>query len=138
MTFAALRRNQRGRRILEERRAVLMADLRHDVHDAFAGVDAVQTHDTMDDLDAAAELNSVRFDLMQMKADALARIDEALDRVNEGHYGLCESCGAEISEARLSALPFALRCTHCEERKEDAEETRRREANLLQRLRWEP
>jgi DnaK suppressor protein len=74
---------------------------------------------------------------MQMKGDALVRIDEALARINEGRYGLCESCGAEISEARLNAMPFALRCTHCEERKEDAEEAQRHEAKLMHRLRWE-
>ena len=139
MTFAAIRRSQRGRRILEERRAALMADLRQDIHDAFAGVDGVQTHDPMDDLDAGVvtELTSVRFNLMQMKGDALVHIDEALARIDEGRYGLCESCGAEISEARLVAMPFALRCTHCEERKEDAEEKQRNEAKLMHRLRWE-
>jgi len=139
MTFAAMRRSQRARDILEERRTALLADLRQDIHDAFAGVDTIQTHDAMDDLDASVvtELTSVHFDLMQMKGDALVRIDEALARINEGRYGLCESCGAEISEARLNALPFALRCTHCEERKEDAEETQRHEAKLMHRLRWE-
>ena len=128
-----MRRSQRARDILEERRTALLADLRQDIHDAFAGVDAIQTHDTMDELDASVvtELTSVHFDLMQMKGD------EALARINEGRYGLCESCGAEISEARLNAMPFALRCTRCEERKEDAEEAQRHEAKLMHRLRWE-
>jgi DnaK suppressor protein len=144
MTIAAMGRgatgrNQRGRRVLEERRTALMAELRQDIHDAFAGVDTVCTHDTMDDIDAsvATELTSVRFNVMQMKGDALVRIDEALIRIDDGRYGLCESCGAEISDARLSAMPFALRCTYCEGRKEDAEERRRRNAGLIERLRWE-
>ena len=139
MTFAAMRNSQRGRRILEERRTALMADLRQDIHDAFASVDSVATPDTMDDLEAGVvtELSSVHFNLMQMKAEALGRIDEALARIDEGRYGLCESCGAEISEARLSAMPFALRCTRCEEHKEHVEETQRHEAKLMHRLRWE-
>ena len=139
MTIAAMGRNQRGRRVLKERRTVLMAELRQDIHDAFAGADTGRTHDTMDDLDAsvATELSSVRFNVMQMKGDALVRIDEALSRIDDGRYGLCESCGAEISEARLSAMPVALRCTHCEERKEDAEERRRRNAGPIERLRWD-
>jgi DnaK suppressor protein len=138
MTIVAMGRNQRGRRVLEERRTVLMAELRHDIHDAFAGVDTVRTHD-MDDLDAVVEteLSSVRFNVMQMKADALVRIDEALIRIDDGRYGFCESCAAEISEVRLSAMPFALRCTHCEEQIEDAEQRRRRNAGLLERLRWD-
>ena len=110
-----------------------------DIHDAFAGVDSVQIPDTMDDLEAGVvtELSSVHFNLMQMKAEAVVRIDEALARIDEGCYGLCESCGAEISEARLCAMPFALRCTRCEEHKEHAEETQRHEAKLMHRLRWE-
>ena len=139
MTIAVMGRNQRGRRVLEERRTALMAELRQDIHDAFAGVDTVCTHDTMDDLDAGVvtELSSIRFNMMQMKGDALVRIDEALIRIDDGRYGLCESCGAEISDARLSAMPFALRCTHCEERKEEVEQRERRNAGLIERLRWE-
>ena len=139
MTTAAMSRNQRARRILEARRTALMADLRQDIHDAFASVDSVQTPDTMDELEAGVvtELSSVHFNLMQMKGDALVRIDEALARIDEGRYGLCETCGAEISEARLCAMPFALRCTRCEEQKEHAEETQRHAAALTHRLRWE-
>jgi len=139
MTIAVMARNQRGRRVLEERRTALMAELRQDIRDAFAGVDTVCMHDTMDDLDAGVvtELSSIRFNMMQMKGDALVRIDEALVRIDDGRYGLCESCGAEISDARLSAMPFALRCTHCEERKEEVEQRERRNAGLIERLRWE-
>ena len=36
-------------------------------------------------------------------------------RINEGSYGLCESCGQEIPAARLQAEPTALRCVHCQE-----------------------
>jgi RNA polymerase-binding transcription factor DksA len=57
-----------------------------------------------------------------MKAETLnKRINEALNRLEEGKYGYCFECGEEISEARLRALPFAVRCKDCEE----ARETRR-------------
>jgi RNA polymerase-binding transcription factor len=48
-------------------------------------------------------------------ADELRRIDGALARINEGSYGLCESCGQEIPQARLEAEPTALRCVQCQE-----------------------
>ena len=139
MTSAATSRGQRVRRFLEERRSVLVADLRRDIHEACTGGDAVDGHDTMDAFDAGVvtELSSVRFSLMQMKSEALVRIDEGLARIDVGQYGLCESCGADISEARLLALPFALRCTHCEERQEDAEEAQRHTPTLMHRLRCE-
>ncbi len=63
--------------------------------------------------------------LIQMKVDTLNRIDQALSRLNQGLYGHCFECGGEISEKRLRALPFALRCKNCEEARE-AEEQRKR------------
>ena len=48
-------------------------------------------------------------------ADELRRIDGALARINEGSYGLCDSCGQEIPQARLQAEPTALRCVQCQE-----------------------
>jgi DnaK suppressor protein len=58
------------------------------------------------------------FALMQMKSETLAKIDEALHRLDNGSYGLCADCGTDIPEARLQALPFADRCRACQERTE--------------------
>jgi RNA polymerase-binding protein DksA len=44
----------------------------------------------------------------------ISRIETALDRLDEGDYGICESCGREIPRARLEALPDARRCLKCE------------------------
>jgi DnaK suppressor protein len=43
------------------------------------------------------------------------KIQSALDRVTQATYGICEECGAEISERRLRALPFAANCLECQE-----------------------
>lgn len=59
--------------------------------------------------------------LIQMKSETLNKIDAALRRLGEGSYGDCFECGDEISEARLRALPFAVRCKECEEARETAE-----------------
>ena len=60
----------------------------------------------------------MEFALVQMKADTLARIDEALRRLEAGTYGECSECGTDIAAARLKALPFALLCRNCQEREE--------------------
>jgi DnaK suppressor protein len=44
----------------------------------------------------------------------LATIDEALERLDEGTYGICSECKAEIPPRRLQALPFALLCVNCQ------------------------
>ena len=49
---------------------------------------------------------------------ALADIDAALQRLDDGSYGRCGECGAEIPPARLQAAPTALRCVACESRQE--------------------
>ena len=40
-------------------------------------------------------------------------IQAALGRIEEGTYGLCESCGEAISEGRLKAIPEATQCVNC-------------------------
>jgi len=52
-------------------------------------------------------------------------VDAALRRLEEGTYGDCFECGDEIAEARLRALPFAVRCKDCEEARETAERRER-------------
>ena len=45
--------------------------------------------------------------------EKLANIDEALVRLEEGEYGICEECEEEIPLGRLKALPFARYCVKC-------------------------
>lgn len=60
----------------------------------------------------------VELALLQMKTETLARVDEALVRLDQGKYGACVECAHEISGRRLYALPFAVRCQPCEDRRE--------------------
>ncbi len=43
----------------------------------------------------------------------IGEIHEALARVDEGEYGICQECGEEIGMARLRAQPTATLCVHC-------------------------
>ena len=49
------------------------------------------------------------------------KIDEALDRIEDGSYGVCEGCGEEISVKRLEARPVAKYCIDCKTRQEQRE-----------------
>ena len=62
------------------------------------------------------------------KSETLKKINEALRRLEEGTYGNCFECGEEIAQARLRALPFAVRCKDCEEARETAEQRERMQA----------
>ena len=70
----------------------------------------------------------LEFALIQMKSETLIKVNDALRRLEQGDYGYCFECGEEIGEKRLRALPFAVRCKSCEERKENLEQ-RDRQAN---------
>jgi DnaK suppressor protein len=48
-------------------------------------------------------------------ADLLRQIWAALDRITDGSYGTCLSCGVEIQPQRLEAVPWASYCTECQE-----------------------
>lgn len=48
-------------------------------------------------------------------------IDEAVRKIGEGTYGICEECGEEITEKRLLVLPAATLCVDCQEQKEQLE-----------------
>jgi RNA polymerase-binding transcription factor DksA len=45
--------------------------------------------------------------------DTLGDVDHALGKLDGRDYGLCESCGAAIAEARLQAMPTARMCISC-------------------------
>jgi DnaK suppressor protein len=51
-------------------------------------------------------------------AKELKQIEDALDRIKAGHYGVCEQCGRMIKKARLKAIPFATLCVSCKEEEE--------------------
>lgn len=52
------------------------------------------------------------------------KIKEALKRLDDGEYGICEECGDEIGVARLKARPVTTLCVACKARQEEGEEVR--------------
>ena len=57
-------------------------------------------------------------DIARSENDSVFEIDEALRRLSEGDYGVCEECGCLIGKARLKALPFARMCIECKAKQE--------------------
>jgi len=60
--------------------------------------------------DRARELSLMLTDRERQK---LVQIEEALKKIDEGSYGVCESCGDNIDDERLIAMPFAKLCLSC-------------------------
>jgi len=108
---AAKNRYNELKKMLEDRRRELMNEVQGRMRDVLDQGESSEV-DIQEDIE---------FALIQMKSETLNKIDAALRRLDEGTYGDCFECGDEISEARLRALPFAVRCKDCEEARETAE-----------------
>jgi DnaK suppressor protein len=108
------------RQMLIERRREMQDDVQHRIRHGLTD----RPNDVRDVLEVsdAGIQGEIEFALLQMRAETLTRIDEALVRLGAGEYGSCVECDGEIAERRLRALPFAVRCQACEERREEAQE----------------
>ena len=60
----------------------------------------------------------INFILNDREREKLVAIDEALQRIKDKSYGICESCEGEIKLGRLKVLPFTRLCVKCQEENE--------------------
>ena len=113
------------RKMLENRRRELVTEVQGRIRDVRA--DGNKEREVLDQGESSEVdiQEDIEFALIQMKSETLNKIDAALRRLEDGSYGDCFECGEEISEARLRALPFAVRCKDCEEARETAEQRER-------------
>jgi DnaK suppressor protein len=75
---------------------------------------------TVDLADKAANSYTKEFLFGQTDTDrsTLQLIEDALSRIREGSYGECASCGNEIQQKRLEAVPWTRHCIICQEKQE--------------------
>ena len=124
--------------ILEERRREILSEVQEKMRDVRAEGASGENQGVLDAAEASeADIqDDIEFALIQMKSETLHKINEALTRLDEGTFGYCFECGDEISERRLRALPFAVRCKDCEEAKEVAEQRERALSSTRSRSSW--
>ena len=85
--------------------------------------------DIGDILDSVSEERTRELDMIltDREKQKLKQIDDALDKIEENNYGLCEECGVKIPRARLKVVPFAKYCVECKEAIEREEKYTREE-----------
>ena len=71
----------------------------------------VTTH--MADMGSDNSRHEMELRLMTEDGNVLELIEDAIGRLLEGTYGLCQDCGEPIAPARLEVRPYALYCTKC-------------------------
>jgi len=80
--------------------------------------------DSFPDPTDRANLESDRNFLLRIRdreRKLIGKIKEALARIDDGTFGICEECGEEISEERLKARPMATLCIDCKTKAEEEE-----------------
>jgi DnaK suppressor protein len=103
---------KKARETLEEMRAQLLRNVQQDLNE----VRDASKDEGMDTYDLASDARDKEINLIlgDRDRDKVQAIDEALSRVEDGSYGVCESCESDIAEARLEALPFTRLCVNCQ------------------------
>lgn len=105
------------RKLLLEKQKELM-----EAYDRDRAAAAEQTDDGILDLaDKAANSYSreLNFSLSDAERETLMKIDDALNRMDEGAYGECTNCGQSIGDKRLKAIPWTPYCIECAELSEN-------------------
>lgn len=110
---------ERFRAIMEEERQRVMDAISY-LHEETPGSLEDETEEIVGNSDnhlgdtATATLDrEIDYSLEENSESVLRSIDAALQRIADGTFGICETCGQPISEERLEAIPYATQCIDC-------------------------
>ena len=106
---------------LTQRLAELLVEVNKPVKDS---TDLNQNLPDPNDRATAESDMSFTLRIREREMKLMAKITEALERIESGTYGICEECEEEISEARLKARPMTTLCIECKREQETAEKVR--------------
>ena len=115
---------KQARETLLDMKSQVLRGIREDLKEDREG----QKDDGRDTYDVASEERDreINYLLSDRDRSKLQSIDQALERLEEGTYGICESCEGEITAERLKAMPFTRLCVQCQsERETEAKRNRR-------------
>ena len=109
------------RNLLTERKSILLDEAKETV------VGMTDDEEAFPDPNDRATLESDRNRMLRIRdreRKLISKIDKALERVEDGTFGICEECGEEITEGRLKARPVTTLCIACKEEQEKQEKAR--------------
>ena len=115
---------KKARETLQSLRDQLLRNVEEELHE---GREA-NKDEGMDTYDLASDARDREINLIltDRDRDKLQAIDDALARIDDGSYGVCESCESDIAEGRLEALPFTRLCISCQaDREKEAKSMKR-------------
>jgi len=113
---------------LDDFRSLLQSQLDELIQEALKTMDGMTNlKDTFPDPTDRASLETDRNFLLRIRErerKLIDKIKEALERIDQGTFGICEMCGKEISHERLMARPVTTLCIECKKKQEAREKAR--------------
>jgi len=112
---------KRFKKMLEDSKASLLESAKRTLMEE----SNFDTDDLPDEIDLASSeyAQSMVFRLRDREKFLLQKIDRALQRVEDGSFGICERCEEDISPKRLEARPVTSLCIRCKEEQEKKEKS---------------
>jgi DnaK suppressor protein len=121
---APKRKLTRRERKLQAIRPILLQQKEELLNEAEMAMNALPEPSVFPDLGDQASAETDRSFMLRLRGREqrlLNKIDEAMERLDAGSFGICDSCGEEIGIGRLKARPVATLCIHCKEEQEEEE-----------------
>jgi DnaK suppressor protein len=110
---------QKFKKLLTEQRDEILGNARR----VLSGGIHLDPDDFPDEIDTASSEVNLQFTgrLREREQGLLSKIDAALEKIEDGEYGECKSCGEDIGVKRLKARPVAELCIECKSEQEKLE-----------------
>ena len=120
MAQAAHERQEKLRRMFVEKKRERWNVLREEIFRTLGEDNARQFDIALDGGDASVIdlLEDTGLTVSSIRLEELSDMEEAERKLEQGTYGECEACGAEIDEERLRVMPFAPCCVQCQQGRE--------------------
>lgn len=124
-----LTREELLRDILYAKKAALMRAARQELAKQTSGSirDLAETANDDGDWSVISMEEDLALSKMSTQKKTIDMIDDAIHKLNEDSYGICEQCEEDINPKRLKVMPFAVLCRDCQEENEKYEEATRQD-----------
>jgi DnaK suppressor protein len=108
------------KQMLFEQRALMLRGIRLGMLQSMSGEIANAFDGIMDEGDVSLRDQSEKMLYRRLGSmrETVRKIETAIERLENGEYGICGECSGEIGVERLRIIPYALHCKECQEAKE--------------------
>ena len=125
MTANKKTRQEKLKKLLMDKKRKMWNELRNEIFNKL-GREYNKQFDSPQDLEEQSLIDLIEdtgLAIADMRREELTKTDEAITKLEDGTYGICEDCSTEIDEARLKVVPLTPCCVTCQAKKEGKKPT---------------